>query len=324
MSALAPRIPLGLGCELLGGTDWGHVDVDQAVAAVRCAWESGVEVFDTADAYGLGLSETRLSRALGDARHDATIISKFGVRWEDSSGRSRTWRDNSPGYLTTALERSLRRLRLERIPVYLVHWPDGQTPVEDVLAALVEQVQRGKIGAFGLSNFDSGTVLASATAGASVTQFPLSLVQQDRRPDVVTCATRGISTVVYGVLAQGLLTGKYDRTTSFAANDRRHRLAHFTPDFMESHSVLLARLREVAQRLGAQCSEVALAWAIRQGVDVALFGARSPDQVASALRAAHLASEPEPADLLGALALWSGEDDLLQSEVDAEQERGQQ
>ena len=82
MSALAPRIPLGLGCELLGGTDWGHVDVDQSIAAVRCAWESGVEVFDTADVYGLGLSEIRLADALGDARHDAIISasSAFGGR----------------------------------------------------------------------------------------------------------------------------------------------------------------------------------------------------------------------------------------------------
>ncbi len=323
MSALAPLIPLGLGCELLGGTDWGHVDVEQAVAAVRCAWESGVEVFDTADAYGLGLSESRLSHALGDARHDATIVSKFGVRWEESHGRSRTWRDNSPGYLTTALERSLRRLRIERIPVYLVHWPDGKTPVEDVLAALSAQVQRGKIGAFGLSNFDTGTIMASANAGASVTQFPLSLVDQDRRPDVVSCATRGIATVAYGVLAQGLLTGKYDHTTSFPADDRRHRLPHFTTGFMKSRGVLLAQLREVAERLGAQCSEVALAWAIRQGVDVALFGARSPNHVVSALRAAQLASAPEAADLVGALAVWSDGDHLLESGFDTEQERGQ-
>lgn len=323
MSALAPQIPLGLGCELLGGTDWGHVDVDQAVAAVRCAWESGVEVFDTADVYGLGLSETRLAHALGDARHDATIISKFGVRWEGSQGRSRTWRDNSPSYLRTALEGSLRRLRLECIPVYLVHWPDGHTPVEDVLAALAEQVQRGKIGSFGLSNFDLGTVLTSASAGASVTQFPLSLVQRYRCPDIGSCATRGISTVAYGVLAQGLLTGKYDHTTSFAADDRRHRLTQFTPAFLESRSGLLVRLREVAERLEAERSEVALAWAIRQGVDVALFGARSSEHVGSALRAAQLASDPQTADLLEELATSGDGDDLLQSRLEVGQERGQ-
>lgn len=310
MSALAPRIPLGLGCELLGGTDWGHVDLGQSIATVRHAWECGVEVFDTADVYGLGLSEIRLADALGDARHDAIIISKFGVRWEESQDRARTRRDTSRGYLVTALEASLRRLRLERVPVYLVHWPDGHTPVEAVLAALTEQQERGKIGTFGLSNFDSRTVLASADAGATVTEIPLSLLEQDGLPHVASFASRGISTVAYGVLAQGLLTGRYDSTTSFGPTDRRHRLPHFSPARMERHGALLVGLRAVADQLGAQCSEVALAWAIRQGVDVALFGARSPDHVTSAMRAAELVCDPEASDLLGAMTTWSRDDDL--------------
>lgn len=322
MSILVPRVPLGLGCELLGGTDWGNVDVDLAMAAVRHAWQSGVEVFDTADAYGLGLSETRLADALGSDRHDATIISKFGVRWHQAEGRARTWRDNSPGYVTSALEASLRRLRLDRIPVYLVHWPDELTPVEEVLAVLAEQQERGKIGAFGLSNFDAHIVLASAEAGASVTELPLSLLEQDRVGDIASYATRGIATVAYGVLAQGLLTGKYDDSTRFAASDRRHRLAKFAPGRMGSHAALLTALRVVANRVEAQCSEVALAWVIRQGVDIALFGARSADHVSSALKAATLASDPELGDVLLALATPSGVDSLLDSRTDTGQERG--
>ena len=200
------------------------------------------------------------------------------------------------------------------MPVYLVHWPDGYTPVDEVLAALTEQQERGKIGAFGLSNFDSRTVLASADAGASVTELPLSLVEQTGVPDIASFAARGISTVAYGVLAQGLLTGKYDGTTVFGHEDRRHRLPHFSPAQMERHSALLVGLRAVADQLGAQCSEVALAWAIRQGVEVALFGARSPDHVTSAMRAAELVCDPEASELLGALAVWSHDYDLPQDD----------
>lgn len=323
MSAPAPDIPLGLGCELLGGTDWGPVDVEQTLAAVRFAWDSGIEVYDTADAYGLGLSETRLADALGEARHAATIVTKFGVRWEEASTRARTWRDNSPNYLATALEASLRRLRLERIPVYLVHWPDGATPLEDVLGALTEQQLRGKIGAFGLSNFGSDSVLASADAGASVVELPLSLVERQRVDDFAAASSRGISTIAYGVYAQGLLTGKYDRAARFGSDDRRHRLPQFASDRWEDNHHLLARLQAAAEQLDAWPSEVAMAWALLHDVDVALFGARTPAHVESALRAAALSLPADIDELLDLPTTWPAQRDLLQSTTESKQGRGE-
>jgi len=106
---------LAMGCEPLGGTDWGDFDPNLAIQAVRHAWDCGITVFDVADVYGLGLAEKVLATALGSARYDAVIISKGGVAWQQAAGdgRARTYRDSNPTRIVAALEDSLRRLKLE-------------------------------------------------------------------------------------------------------------------------------------------------------------------------------------------------------------------
>jgi len=133
-----PLSPMAMGCELLGGADWGSVDLPGARDAIRCALEAGITVFDTADAYGLGRSEVELSSVLGGERHDVTIVTKGGLRWTDnpSGGRAKILRDSSCAYLSSAIDASLRRLRLDVIPIYLVHWPDLKTPLAETIACL--------------------------------------------------------------------------------------------------------------------------------------------------------------------------------------------
>ena len=152
---------IGFGAEPLGGTDWGDVNLVAAHAAVRRAIELGVELFDTADVYGLGLSEQRLGEALGSDRHRVRIVTKGGLRWEQSSGRANVIRDGSRAHLTHAAEMSLKRLCVERVAFYLLHWPDPTTALTESIDALEDLVRRGLVEAWGLSNH-SVTALAVA------------------------------------------------------------------------------------------------------------------------------------------------------------------
>ncbi|KQZ12891.1 hypothetical protein ASD44_01515 [Mesorhizobium sp. Root554] len=278
-----PISRIAMGCEPLGGTDWGVVDLSLVRRAVAAALDVGVTVFDTADVYGLGRSEEELSAALGVRRKDAFIITKFGVRWENESagGRARTFKDSSPSYLAKALEGSLKRLRIDAIPLYLVHWPDQATPIDDTLAALEDARQSGKILNFGLSNFDANTVSAASSRNISALEGPYSLLRQDGAETAFKAAREaGLACVAYGPLAQGLLTGKYAKSSRFESNDRRNRLAQFDPGQWEANARILARLEEVARQREKKIAEVAVRWVLDSGlVDIAVVGAKSPEQM---------------------------------------------
>ena len=121
---------LVFGCEQLGSYDWGKIDDQEAIAAVQRALDLGINFFDTADVYGLGRSEELLADALGSRRHEVIIATKFGINWEidPQGGRAKTFRDATPGRVLEAVEGSLRRLKLDSIPLYQVHWPDPNVP----------------------------------------------------------------------------------------------------------------------------------------------------------------------------------------------------
>lgn len=276
---------IGLGCEALGGTDWGSVDGDDAVATVRAAWDAGIRVFDTADAYGLGESERRLCAALGQARRDAVIVSKFGIRWhEKTAGRADTWKDTTPDYAVAALESSLRRLNVERIPIYLVHWPDDATPIEETLGALEQQRIAGKIGVYGVSNFREEQLRDAVKLGASVVELPLNLLQREAESDIVFCGQQGVSVLAYGPYAQGLLCGRYNRDSRFGENDRRHRLPHFAEPAWDTNDKLLGRLKISANHRRVKEGYLALEWVLsHRSVSSALVGARNPEQLQDTL-----------------------------------------
>jgi len=277
---------LAFGCEQLGGTDWGHVDPEAAANAVACALDLGVNLFDTADVYGLGRSEQLLSEALGPKRHDVIIVTKFGVNWEHNpgGGRARTYFDCSPRHVMEAAEASLLRLRVDRIPLYLVHWPDPKIQIEDTMSALLRLQEQGKVHYLGLSNFDAAQVGRAAkcvTLHAIETQYSLI----DRRPEqsLFRCAADlGLGALVYGALAQGLLTGKYGPDAVFRDDDRRHRLSHFVPERRGRHAPLLKALDSVARARNKTAAQVALRWVLdHPRVSSVIVGAKSPDQVQS-------------------------------------------
>lgn len=275
-----------LGCEQLGGADWGSHDPASARAAVERALELGITLFDTADVYGLGRGEQELGRALGARRRDVTIITKGGVRWSGGADgtRATTWRDSSPGYLRSAIEASLRRLALDVIPVYLVHWPDADTPLEATLECLEQARARGLIASYGLSNFEPSVVLLAASHfNVTASESSLNLLSPVQQVEGFRALrARGISTLGYGALAQGLLTGKYSMGHAFEAGDRRRRLGHFTDEAFIHYRPVLKALAAVAGTLGRSQAEVAIRWVLdRGGATSVVIGARSPAQVSA-------------------------------------------
>jgi aryl-alcohol dehydrogenase-like predicted oxidoreductase len=276
--------PLGLGCEPLGGVDCGNTDLVQVSSAVGRAFELGVRVFDTADVYGLGRSEIELSKALGADRHKATIITKFGVRWEGGENKKRavTYRDSSPDYMIKAVENSLRRLNLETIPVYLIHWPDQNTSIDDTLDALERLRAQGKIVSYGLSNFDNkSTECLVKNYNISSVELPYNLVDHEKLEQVSSVLeSNNILSFSYAPLAQGLLTGKYTSDTKFDNSDRRHRLPHFSPQMWGRNKNLLDSLEILGEKYNKTISQVALRWVLDSGrVDSAIVSVKSCKQI---------------------------------------------
>jgi len=274
---------IGFGAEPLGGTDWGYLDEGQAILAVSRACDLGINLFDTADVYGLGHSETLLSKGLGSHRHEAIIITKFGVGWRQPEvGRAETYLDSSPTRVVEALEASLYRLRIDCVPIYLVHWPDPHTPIDATLQALLECQKAGKVRYFGVSNFSLDQVsIALKTSALAVLQTEYSLVNRTAEKDLLPfCQRQSIGVLVYGSLAQGLLTGKYGTESKFSTDDRRHRLPSFQGENLRRNLEIAERVKVVSSKVNKSSAQVALRWVLDQpSVSGAIVGIKTVEQV---------------------------------------------
>ena len=218
------------GCEPLGGVDSGNVDLDEIKKAIYKALDLGVNFFDTAGAYGLGLSEERLSKILGSRRHEVVIATKGGLSWKKSTSvRSVVVKDSSPTAIRQDVESSLSRLRLDCLPIFFVHWPDKNTPIEDTFIELSKLKNEGKINSIGCSNFSAHQLRAACIASqVDYVQLPINLLSGRLDSDISKiCTNNKIKVIAYNILENGLLSGKLDKNTNFPENDRRSRLPLF-------------------------------------------------------------------------------------------------
>ena len=264
-----------LGTWQFGG-DWGSVERDEAIAAVRAALDQGVTFFDTAQAYGFGQSEALLAEALGDDIHrdDVVVATKGGLRQVDGG----VVRDASPTFLRAGVEESLRHLGVEAIDLYQVHWPDANTPFEETGAALRELVDEGKVRHVGVSNFSPAQIEElSRTIEVESNQPPYSLFNRAIEDDVLPwCREQGIGLLVYGPLSHGLLSGRFDPST-FGEDDWRRGHEPFEGAALERNLAAVERLKEFAEQRGHTLAQLAVAWVLAQpGVHVAIAGARRP------------------------------------------------
>jgi aryl-alcohol dehydrogenase-like predicted oxidoreductase len=270
---------IGFGCAAIGGYDYGAVDDHASIRAVRKALDHGITLFDTADVYGFGHAEEVLGRALGDRRRDVVVATKFGVRW-DTLGRR--VRDIRPEWARMALENSLRRLRLECIPLYQIHGPDGVTPIGEILAVLETFRKEGKIRHIGCCNYRLDALKRTPErVRVESFQVPYSLAEREWEAEIRYARDHlNMSILAYNALAQGLLTGKYDRHSQFSGTDLRQRSRLFQGETFAKNLRILDHVRAVASRRRCSPAQVAIRWILEtQPNSVVLAGMKHETQV---------------------------------------------
>ena len=281
---------IGFGSWGIGGPwrfGWGEVDDEDSIAAVRRALELGVNWVDTAAVYGLGHSEEIVGRALEPYRvgEEVLVFTKCGRRWEGRPDGV-IGNDLRPESIREECENSLRRLGVERIDLYQVHWPDWTTGalLEDSWGTMGELVDEGKARWIGVSNFDLEQLTrCEAVRHVDSVQPPLSLLARGVRTTVLPwAAEHGAGVIVYSPLQSGLLTGAFDRerVAALAADDWRRGAAPFQEPALSDNLALVERLRPIADGLGTTLPVLAIAWVLAQpGVTGAIVGARTPRHV---------------------------------------------
>ena len=293
---------LCMGTWALGG-DWGRGDEDQAHATVGHALDTGINFFDTAQAYGFGLSERVLADALWDrVQRDAVVVATKGGLRRDGD---RLVRDASAAWLREGVEASLRNLRTDYIDIYQVHWPDAATPAEETGAALTELVREGKIRHVGVSNHGVAELEALRPFTALETlQPPYHLFRRGIEADILPyCAAHGMGVMVYGPLAHGLLSGAMTAATTFAADDWRSHSRDFSGERFTRNLAVVDQLRGFAAERGMSLVELAVAWTLSHpAVDCAIVGARRPDQLSGSIGAADVKLTEEDRALIDHIA----------------------
>jgi aryl-alcohol dehydrogenase-like predicted oxidoreductase len=285
--------PIGFGAWAIGGAGWefgwGEQDDKASVAAIHRALELGVNWIDTAAVYGMGHSEEVVAFALrtwpGSRPY---VFTKCGLRWDD---QGYVHRDLTAGSIRRECEDSLRRLNVEAIDLYQVHWPTED--LEEGWTAMAQLQREGKVRWIGVSNFNVDEMRrAQAIAPITSLQPPYSLVRREVEPEILPyCHTRGLGVIVYSPMASGLLTGAMtrERAAGLPVSDWRSRDVEFKEPALSRNLALVERMRRVGQRQERFPGQVAIAWALRNpAVTGAIVGARNAKQVEGNIGAANL------------------------------------
>jgi aryl-alcohol dehydrogenase-like predicted oxidoreductase len=285
---------VGFGAWAIGGTGyefaWGAQDDDESVAAIERALELGVNWIDTAAVYGLGHSEKIVGRALAGRDDRPYVFTKASLV---ADGQGRVAHSLKRDSILREVEASLRRLGLDAIDLYQIHWPDPGPDIEEGWATFAELKDQGLVRHIGVSNFDVEQLRRiQQIAPVETLQPPYSLVDRGVDDQILPFAERqGIGVIVYSPMGSGLLTGAMtrERIAGLPDDDWRKRAAQFTEPQLSRNLGLVERLGAVAERHDATPGAVAVAWTLRNpAVDGAIVGFRRPDQVDPILVAASL------------------------------------
>lgn len=300
--------PVGFGAWAIGGPDWGwgwgSQDDSQSIAAIRHAVARGINWIDTAPVYGLGHSEEIVREALSliPKSERPLIFTKAGLVWDPDNRNALPARIGSAKSLRLEVEASLKRLGVEVIDLYQMHWPtnDG-TPVEDYWATFAALKKEGKVRAIGLSNHDR-TLLerAAAVAPVDVVQPPFSAIKrQFADAELPWVQAHGSGVIAYSPLQSGLLTGAFTpaRARALPQNDWRSRDEEFTGEALYRNLAFAEGLKPIAARHDTTIAAVAAAWVLAwPGVTGAIIGARAPDHIDGWIDAATVSLTPRDLD----------------------------
>jgi aryl-alcohol dehydrogenase-like predicted oxidoreductase len=294
---------VGFGAWAIGAEydwGWGDQDDEQSIAAIHRALELGVNWIDTAAQYGFGHSEQVVGRALQGLDEQPFVFTKGGQPEGPNRTTVQTLERDS---LKRECEASLRRLGVEAIDLYQIHWPIPDEELEEGWTTLVELKEEGLVRHIGVSNFSVAQLRrAQAIAPVETLQPPYSLLDRDVEREILPfCEREGIGAIVYSPMASGMLTGKMtrERIEGLPENDWRRRSERFREPQLSKNLELVERLSRVSERHGVSPGAVAVAWTLRNpAVDGAITGFRRPDQVEPILAAAELElSDEEAAEL---------------------------
>ncbi|MFJ1924049.1 aldo/keto reductase [Streptomyces sp. NPDC088131] len=308
MTALRPRTlgstgpqvsMLGLGCMGMSAL-YGETDRTESIATIHAALDTGINLLDTGDFYGMGHNELLINEALrtapAAAREQALTSVKFGALRTVEGGF--TGYDGRPAAVKNFAAYSLQRLGLDHIDVYRIARLDPDVPVEETVGAIAELVEAGHVRHIGLSEVGAQTIRrAASVAPISDLQIEYSLISRSIEAEILpVCRELGIGVTAYGVLSRGLISGHFTRDRELAAGDFRAMSPRFQDENLRHNLGLVEALRKIAERKGVTVAQIAIAWVLAQGADIVpLVGARRRDRLTEAV--ASLDVELTPADL---------------------------
>jgi aryl-alcohol dehydrogenase-like predicted oxidoreductase len=275
---------VGLGTWAMGGPwqfGWGPQDDNEAVAAIHAALDLGINWIDTAAVYGLGHSEVLVGKALKQRNHKPYIATKCGLLWNNKKEKVPCLKRDS---IHRECEASLKRLGVEIIDLYQMHWPEPDKDIEEAWEEMARLADEGKVRYIGVSNYNIDQLerIRRIHPVASF-QPPYSMIHRDIEDGLLQyCAKKKIGVIAYSPMQRGLLTGKFSerRLSELAPDDHRRR----NPDFQEPRFTatleLVEKLRPIAERNKRTLAQLAIAWVLRRPeVTAAIVGARRPEQI---------------------------------------------
>ena len=291
--------PIGFGAWAIGGGNWefawGPQDDNDSVNAIHRALDLGVNWVDTAAIYGLGHSEEVVAKALKGTSHKPYVFTKCSMRWDDDRKIYRSLKGNS---LEEELNSSLRRLNIETIDLYQIHWPNPEEEIEEGWSALAKFKEQGKIRHIGVSNFNVDQMKrAQKIAAITSLQPPYSMLRRAIEQEILPFAeANNIGVINYSPMLSGMLTGKMtrDRVAALPQDDWRRRAPEFNEPRLTRNLRLVELLREIGSSHNVEPGVVAVAWTLHHpAITAAIVGGRSPQQVEGIAPALHFRLSPD-------------------------------
>jgi aryl-alcohol dehydrogenase-like predicted oxidoreductase len=282
------------GAWAAGGWMWGKTDRNDAIEAIKASYDLGVTSIDTAPVYGQGDSEEIVGEAIkGIPRDKVQILTKYGMRWDETKGTFGFKSKNNSGEdidiyryagkesIMLEVERSLKRLGTDYIDLYQIHWPDVTTPIHETMEAVATLIQQGKVRYAGVCNYNAVQMKeAKQTLKLVSNQIPFSMVNRAVEEETVPyCIQHNKAVLAYSPLERGLLTGKMHTGQKFAEGDHRAHFRFFTDEWITRTNAFLEKLKPMAAEKNATLAQLVIRWTIeRPGITIALVGARNAAQ----------------------------------------------
>jgi aryl-alcohol dehydrogenase-like predicted oxidoreductase len=302
---------IGLGTWAMGGWMWGGTDEQASIKAIQVSLDSGVNLIDTAPAYGLGKAEELVGKAIRGRREKVVLATKCGLVWHTKQGNHFFNEADKPVHrflggksIRYELEESLRRLQTDYVDLYFTHWQDPTTPIPETMATLLELKKEGKIRAIGVSNVNLDELKAYLKVGVvDCIQEQYNMLHRDIEVSLLpTCIANGVSTLSYSSLALGLLSGKIGPERTFQGDDLRKNDPRFSQENRLKMVPFFEGMAAIALRYKLSIAQLVIAWTVAQkGITYALCGARNTEQALENAKAGDAVLKAEDVKMIDGL-----------------------